>query len=125
MKLLGIITSLFFITACDPTVHFNKVEMKQNTDGDVETSALVSLNSGTLKRSSENNGEDKIVFEGTTYQIGKFSSAQAYSFIQSQPLGSEVSIKFSGSFDDDTGYSPDPQEEIEVVHLVKLETSGI
>jgi hypothetical protein len=64
-----------------------------------------------------NDGTDKIILSGRTYQVGKYSSAGAYSFIQSKPLGSQTNIKLSGNTGKDKGYAPNAESVIDVITI--------
>lgn len=118
-KLLIFPLLLFTFVACNGTkVDFTepKVEKIQFvTDGEGITEPT-SMN-GTLIRPSVNDGTDKVILNGQTYQVGKYSSAGAYSFIYSKALGSQTAVKVSGKTGVDKGYAPNPEASIKVITL--------
>lgn len=123
-KIILLISVVFLAVACEgrAKIDFTDPKIEKLGEGTLAEGITDSpaMMSGTLVRSSQNDGTDKIITGGKTYQVGKYSSAGAYSFIQSRPLGSTTNVKLKGNTGRDTGYAPTPTAMIEVIHLEVL-----
>ena len=119
-KLFTLLILSILMTACNGAkIEFTDPKVEKLGEGTLAegiTQPATNM-SGTLVRPAVNDGTEKIISGGRTYQVGKYSSAGAYSFIQSRPLGSQTNVTFSGNTGRDTGYAPTPSASIDVINL--------
>ncbi len=103
-------------------IHFTKPEIEQLGEGTYSegiTSPSTGM-SGTLIRSSQNDGTDTISSGGKSFRIGKYSSASTFTFVQSRPLGSSTNVKIQGSSTKETGHAPNTSASVEVLTIQTL-----
>lgn len=117
-KFIVLTILLFSFVACNGAkIEFTKPEMESTQIITTGEGIIQPGLSGTLVRPSVNDGTDKIVMNGKTYQVGKYSSAGAYSFIYAKELGSHTNVKLSGNTTKDSGYAPSPSANIDVINI--------
>lgn len=125
-KIILLISVVFLAVACEggAKIDFTDPKIEKLGEGTLAEGITDSpaMMSGTLVRSSQNDGTDKIITGGKTYRIGKYSSASTYSFIQKRPLGSstDVKIKTQGGVTKETGHAPDTSIPVEALTIVIL-----